>query len=51
MIAIEAITDRDGDCGVFVVAHDKDELRLGVGVGYPGIRWSSDDRFVFVRPR
>lgn len=49
VIAMEAITDRGGDLGVFLVAHGGNELWLDGRYGRPGLHWSSDYRFVFVR--
>ncbi|MFZ2556178.1 MAG: hypothetical protein WAZ27_04580 [Minisyncoccia bacterium] len=49
VIAMEAITDRDGGLRVFDVDHGGDELWLHGSIGHPDFHWHSDSRFVFVR--
>ncbi len=48
-IAMEAITDRDGDFSIFNVEHDDDELWLRGNDGHPDYVWDADCRFVFGR--
>ncbi len=50
-IAMEAITDSDGDRSFFSVGHGNDELWLGWNFGNPVFVWDPDYRFVFVLPR
>ena len=47
-IAMEAITDSDGDPRIFAVIYDSGKLWLDADDGYPEIFWGADDRFVFV---
>lgn len=49
LIAMEAITDRDGGRSIFSVGHDDGDLRLGANGGPPGGVWNADSRLVFVR--
>ena len=49
IIAMNAITDSDGDLNVFHVEHDNDELWLFGNNGHPDNFWGSVSRFVFVR--
>jgi hypothetical protein len=49
IIAMEAITDSDGDLGVFGVERGYDGLWLDGYYGHPEHLWSSDARFVLVR--
>jgi hypothetical protein len=48
-IAMEAITDRDGDRSIFLVEHDSDVLWLGANRGHPDDVWDAGPRFVFAR--
>jgi len=50
-IAMEAITDSDGDHIILGVGHDYDGLWLRWFNGDPDFVWSDEDRFVFVLPR
>jgi hypothetical protein len=49
-IAMEAITDLDGCCGIFAVDRCFDELTLRGRPGRPDHLWLVDDRFVFLCP-
>jgi hypothetical protein len=49
VIAMEPITDSDGDLDLFVVAHDDDERWLYAYNGYPAHFWNGHSRFVFLR--
>ena len=46
-IAMEPITDSDGDLFIFLVVHDDGDLWLGSNYGPSGYFWGADDRFVF----
>ncbi len=48
-IAMEPITDSDGNLGVFLVAHADSELYLFSLSGQPDSFWCGSDRFVFIR--
>ena len=49
VIAMEPITDSDGDLSLFYVGHDGDERWLSASHGYPGDFWCGHFRFVFLR--
>lgn len=49
LIAMEAITDRDGDRHIFDVERGSDGLWLGAGRGRPDFVWFAGGRFVFAR--
>lgn len=49
VVAMEHITDSDGNLYVFDIEHDRNGLWLSVRYGHPGIVWYADNRFVFVR--
>ena len=48
-IAMEPITDSDGDLNVFSVEHDDDGLWLYANYGSPAYVWYGGDTFVFAR--
>ncbi|MDE2021753.1 MAG: hypothetical protein KGI71_02415 [Patescibacteria group bacterium] len=48
-IAMEAITDSDGNRDIFAVGHDIDRLWLYGNYGHPESFWNADYRFVFLR--
>jgi hypothetical protein len=48
-IAMEAITDRGGDRGIFRVGRGSDGLWLIADYGRPGGVWGAGGRFVFAR--
>jgi len=50
-VAMEAITDSDGDPRIFAVVYDSGKLWLDADDGYPEMFWDADDRVVFLRPR
>ncbi len=50
-IAMEPISDSDGDLSIFRVEHDDRGLWLRGLYGFPDRFWLGYDRFVFVRPR
>jgi len=47
LIAMEQITDRDGDPGVFYLYQYGDQLALDGYYALPAYRWSDDSKFVF----
>lgn len=49
VIAMEPITDSDGDLYLFDVAHDDGARFLDASYGYPDNFWYGYDRFVFLR--
>ena len=49
LIAMEPITDSDGDLSVFYVERDGNELWLYGCSGHPDSFWDGHNRFVFVR--
>jgi hypothetical protein len=51
IIAMQPITDSDGDPSVFDVGLDSGGRWLDGVYGYPGRVWGGGSRFVFVRPR
>lgn len=50
-VAMEAMTDRDGNRCIFLIERDDDELWLIWDDGSPDDFWRADGPFVFVRPR
>jgi hypothetical protein len=46
---MKAITDSNGDLGIFAVIYDSGKLWLDGDDGSPEIFWVADDRFVFLR--
>jgi len=48
-VAMEPITDSDGDLELFYLEHDDGGLWLDADDGYPDIQWCASNRWVFVR--
>ena len=51
VIAMDPITDWEGDLAVFVVDHKEDKLQLSCGLGDLDKFWCAADHFVFVQSR
>jgi hypothetical protein len=50
-VAMEALTDSDGNPNVFFFGWHDDDRWLETNHGKPGSEWSPGDSFVFVRPK
>ena len=50
-VAMEPIVDSGGGLHVFHLGRNASELWLRRGSGSPGVVWSADSKFVFVRSR
>jgi len=49
-LAMEAVSDSDGDFLVFSIEHDGGDLWLSTAYGHPDDHWDPDSRVVFVLP-